>query len=150
MEISKMQCPLNYNCQLMGAYTDDEGNTKCENDESCENFGLSWNLPYEYEDGVLTVTNNPARFYWKKDLNGGRKNFNLENPYCPIKGMEAGFYYRGINVDEEEKIDYREIIRAEWKKAGWEEASPICGGETEAQKRYRKLSAEIKELIEML
>jgi len=146
-----MQCPLNYNCQLMRAYTDDEGNTKCENDEACENFGLSWNLPYEYdEDGVLTVTNDPARFYWKKDLNGGRENFNLENPYCPIKGMEAGFYYRGINVDEEEKIDYREIIRAEWKKAGWEEASLICGGETEAQKRCRKLSAEIKELIEML
>ncbi len=64
----------------MGAYTDDKGNTKCENEESCENFGLSWNLPYKYENGVLTVTNNPARFYWKKYLNGGTKNFNLDNP----------------------------------------------------------------------
>jgi hypothetical protein len=36
-----MQCPLNYSCQLMGAYTDDERNTKCENEEVCENFGLS-------------------------------------------------------------------------------------------------------------
>jgi hypothetical protein len=150
MEVSKMQCPLNYNCQLMGAYTDDEGNTKCENDEACENFGLSWNLPYEYdEDGVLVVTNDPTRFYWEKELNG-TKDFNLENPYCPIKGMEAGFYYRTPYINEEEKIDYRQIIRAEWKKAGWEQASPICDGETEAQKRCRKLSAEIKKLIEML
>jgi hypothetical protein len=57
--------------------------------------------------------------------------------------MEAGFYYRATNIDGEEKIDYREIIRAEWKKAGWEQAITIYG-ETEAQKRCRKLSAEIK------
>jgi hypothetical protein len=145
MEVSKMQCPLNYNCQLMGAYTDDEGNTKCENEEACKNFGLSWNLPYEYdENGVLTVTNNPARFYWEKELNGAK-----ENPYCPFNGMEAGFYYRAPYINGEEKIDYREIIRAEWKKAGWEQAITICG-ETQAQKRCRKLSAEIKRLIEML
>ena len=144
-----MQCPLNYSCQLMGAYTDDEGNNKCENEEACENFGLSWNLPYEYdEEGVLTVTNNPTRFYWKKELNG-TKDFNLENAYCPIKGMEAGFYYRAPYINEEEKIDYRKIIRAEWKKAGWEQAITICG-ETEAQKKLRKLSAEVKMLIEML
>jgi len=63
--------------------------------------------------------------------------------------MEAGFYYRAANIDEEEKIDYREIIRAEWKKAGWEQAITICG-ETEAPKKLRKLSAEVKSLIEML
>lgn len=143
-----MQCPLNYNCQLMGVYTDEEGKTKCENDEACENFGLSWNLPYEYdEDGVLTVTNDPARFHWIKDLEG-TKHFNLDNPYCPIKGMEAGFYYRAACIDEEEKIDYRQIIKAEWKKAGWEEASPIR--ETEAQKTRRELLAKLKRLIEML
>jgi len=91
-------------------------------------------LPYEYHEvGVLTVTNDPARFYWKKDLNGGTKIFNLDNPYCPIKGMEAGFYYRAANIDEEEKIDYRQIIRAEWKKEGWEQAITICG-ETEGKK----------------
>lgn len=106
-------------------------------------------MPYEYdEDGALTVTNDPARFYWKKDLNG-TKDFNLENAYCPIKGIEAGFYYRAPYINEEEKIDYRQIIRAEWKKAGWEQAITIYG-ETEAQKKLIKLSAEVKRLIEML
>jgi hypothetical protein len=62
--------------------------------------------------------------------------------------MEAGFYYRAANIDEEEKIDYREIIRAEWKKEGWEQASPIR--ETEAQKKRRELLAEVKRQIEML
>ena len=132
----------------MGAEcTDDEGNIKCENDEACEHFSLSWNLPYEYEKGVLTVTNDPVRFHWKKDLEG-TKNFDLENPYCPINGMEAGFYYRATSIDEEEKIDYRQIIRAEWKKAGWEQASPIR--ETEAETERRKLLAQVARLIEML
>ncbi len=60
----------------MRAYTE-EGNTKYENDEACKNFGLSQNLPYEYEgNGILIVTNAPALFYWKKDLKG-TKNFKL-------------------------------------------------------------------------
>jgi hypothetical protein len=133
----------------MGEITEDtEGNCECENKEGCENFTLSWNLPYEYdEDGALTVTNDPARFWWKKDLNA-KSNFELDNAYCPIKGMEAGFYYRAVNIDEEEKIDYRQIIRAEWKKAGWEMASPIR--ENEEDRRLRQLRAELKELIERL
>lgn len=149
---------------MCGEYVDSEGDTRCENDEACEHFSLSWNLPYKYEDGILTVTNDPVRFHWKKDLEGnwendlennwenyyskGNNNFKLENPYCPINGMEAGFYYRAASIDEEEKIDYRQIIRAEWKKAGWEQASPIR--ETEAKTERRKLLAELARLIEML
>ncbi len=143
-----MECPLGYKCGLMGVYVDTEGNVKCENEDACEHFSLSWNLPYEYnEDGALIVTNDPVRFHWKKDLNG-TSGFNLENPYCPIKRMEAGFYYRAASIDEEEKIDYKQIIRAEWKKAGWEMASPIP--ETEAQIKRRKLLAELRGLIKML
>jgi len=141
-------CPLGYTCELMcGEYTDNEGNSKCENDEACEHFSLSWNLPYEYdEERVLTVTNDPARFHWKKELTD--EKLDPQCYYCPIKGMQAGFYYRAVNIDEEEKIDYRQLIRAEWKKAGWEQASPIR--ETEAEKKRRELLAKVPRLIEML
>lgn len=144
-----MECPLGYECRAMGAITESEdGKSKCENQEACEHFTISWNLPYEYdEEGALVVTNDPARFHWKKDLNA-KSDFDLENAYCPIKGMIAGFYYRAVNIDEHEKIDYRQIIRAEWKKAGWEMASPIR--ETEEETRLRKLRAKVKELIERL
>ena len=59
--------------------------------------------------------------------------------------MVAGFYYRAVNINEHEKIDYRQLIRAEWKKAGWEMASPIR--ETEEQTRLRKLRAEVRKVI---
>jgi hypothetical protein len=143
-----MECPLGYKCGLMGGIEETEENSKGENEYACEQFSLSWNLPWEYdEDGALIVTNDPTRFWWKKDLNA-KSDFELENPYCPIKKMEAGFYYRATSIDEEEKIDYRQIIRAEWKKAGWEMASPIR--ETETQIKRRKLLAELRRLIEML
>ncbi len=143
-----MECPLGYKCGLMGGIEETEENSKCENEYACEQFSLSWNLPWEYdEDGALIVTNDPARFWWKKDLNA-KSDFELENAYCPIKGMQAGFYYRAAHIDEEEKIDYRQIVRAEWKKAGWEMASPIP--ETEAQIKRRKLLAELRGLIKML
>jgi len=141
-----MECPLGYICESMGVIAEDEKwNSKCENEEGCEHFTLSWNLPYEYdEDGALVVTNDPARFHWKKELNGNGK-FNLENNYCPLKGMEAGFYYRAIFYNQEEKIDYRQVIREEWKKAGWAMASPIR--ETEEQARLRKLRTEVRRAI---
>ena len=85
-------CPLGYTCELMcDQFIDDSGELKCENDEACEHFSLSWNLPYEYdEDRVLTVTNDPARFHWKKELTD--EKLDPQCYYCPIKGMQAGFY----------------------------------------------------------
>lgn len=144
-----MECPLGYECKAMGAITENEdGTSECENEEGCEHFTLSWNLPYEYdEEGALVVTNDPARFHWKQDLNGKSK-FELDRPYCPINGMIGGFYYRANNINQEEKIDYRQIIRAEWKKAGWEMASPIR--ESEEQIRLKKVRAELKKMLEML
>ena len=143
-----MECPLGYNCASMGATKETEEGTKCENEYACEQFTLSWNLPWEYdEDGALIVTNDPARFWWKVDLNAKSK-FELDNAYCPIKGMQAGFYYRVAHIDEEEKIDYRQIIRNEWKKAGWEMASPIR--ETEEQIRTRELRTEARKVFEMM
>jgi hypothetical protein len=62
--------------------------------------------------------------------------------------MIGGFYYRAINIDEEEKIDYRQIIRAEWKKAGWEMASPIR--ESEESIKLRKARADLKRILDML
>jgi len=139
-------CQLGYNCELMSPININKwGNKYCENEEACEHFTISWNLPYEYdEEGALVVTNDPARFYWKKDLNA-KSDFELERAYCPINGMVAGFYYRAVNIDEHEKIDSRQLIRVEWKKAGWEMASPIR--ETEEQTRVRKLNAEVRKII---
>jgi len=119
-----IECPLGYTCELMcNQYIDDEGNFRCENDEACEQFGLSWNLPYEYDEDekILTVTNDPVSFHWQKEIG---KSPKFES-HCHINGMQAGFYYRAMSIDTEEIIDYRQIIRREWQKTGWSAASII-------------------------
>jgi hypothetical protein len=117
------KCPLNYECSLMcGEYVDREGDTRCENDEACEHFSLSWSLPYEYDlkEKILIVKNSPARFYWEKET--GTHLWNWHS--CKIDGMEAGWYCEAANIDSYEGIDYKKLMKREWKEAGWAAAIP--------------------------
>lgn len=118
----------------------------CLNEDACENFSLSWGLPYEYnlKERILIVKDCPARFYWEKETQAHLWNWHN----CQINGMEAGWYCEAPNIDSYERIDYKKMIKREWKKAGW--ASAIPNPKFEEYKAKKNLIMEILNLTERL
>jgi hypothetical protein len=101
------------------------GDRHCDNENACQEWALSWGLPYTYSatEKMLTVEFRPTRYYWKKQTIQG----DLWDSWgCNIKGMEFGFSCpaseRMMSDLGDDELDIKEIIIRELTHAGWEEA----------------------------
>jgi len=120
-------CQLGYNCELMSQInTNKWGDKHCENENACQEWALSWGLPYTYSEREkkLTVEFISTRYYWKKNTIQGDSRDSLG---CNIDGMEFGFSCpaseRMLSADfGGDELDIREIIIRELTEAGWQEA----------------------------
>ncbi len=102
------------------------GDSRCQNESACEEFSLSWGLPYEYypKENLLVVQNTTFIYYWEKEVL--RMNWNCK--VCPINGMEAGNYdvapYSSLPINHG-NISIDSQMKIEMQKAGWMAAVPI-------------------------
>lgn len=124
-------CQLGYNCELTAKInTNKWGEKICESQNACQEWALSWGLPYTYspEEKKLTVEFRPTRYYWLKET-VHRNNCNTFGAECKINGMKFGLSMaaseRMISVDGEDELDVKEIIIRELTEAGWAEAISI-------------------------
>lgn len=123
-------CPLNYNCELMCETVVNEftGEKTCTNESTCEQYSLSWGLPYEYypEKKLLIVQDTRFRYFWDKEvLRMDRRNWNCK--VCPIDGMIAGNYTVASSSMPFRigTVSIHEQMRIELKEAGWMPAVSI-------------------------
>ena len=124
-------CQLGYNCELTAKInTNKWGEKICENQNACQEWTLSWGLPYTYtpEERKLTVEFRPTRYYWLKET-VHRNNCNTFGAECKINGMKFGLSMAAsekmISVDGDDELDVKEIIIRELTEAGWAEAISI-------------------------
>ena len=124
-------CQLGYNCELMSRInTNKWGEKICENQIACQEWALSWGLPYTYspEERKLTVEFRPTRYYWLKET-VYRNDGNVFGADCKIYGMKFGLNMAAsekmISADGSDELDVREIIIRELTEAGWAEAISI-------------------------
>jgi hypothetical protein len=124
-------CQLGYICELMAEIkTNKWGEKICQSQEACQEWGLSWGLPYTYspEERKLTVEFKPTRYYWYKET-VYRNDGNVFGADCKIYGMKFGLSMaaseRMLSVDGGDELDVREIIIRELTQAGWAEAISI-------------------------
>lgn len=120
------ECQLGYDCQSMAKITTNKwGEKHCENQNACEEWALSWGLPYRYsvEEKTLTVEFRPTRYYWRQYTIQGD---SWDSWGCNINGMEFGFSCpaseKMISDLGDDELDIREIIIRELTNAGWQEA----------------------------
>ena len=123
-------CPLNYSCELMCEILVNEftGEKSCQNESTCEQFSLSWDLPYEYypKENLLVVQDTRFTYFWNKEvLRMNRMNWNCK--VCPINGMEAGSYVMADSniILSPGSISIHKQMRIEMEEAGWMAAVSI-------------------------
>jgi hypothetical protein len=123
-------CPINYNCESMSEVCINEfsGEASCKNEVTCEQYSLSWGLPYEYfaEENLLVVKKTIFRYFWSKEvLKMDRRHGNCK--VCPINGMEAGNYIEAHSelALRPKGINIRNQIKIEMEQEGWMAAAPI-------------------------
>ncbi|WP_445250844.1 hypothetical protein [Microcoleus sp. OTE_8_concoct_300] len=124
-------CQLGYICELTAKInTNKWGEEICENREACEEWALSWGLPYTYsaEEKKLTVEFRPTRYYWLK-VTTYRNDGNIFGADCKIDGMKFGLSMaaseRMISEYGGDELDVREIIIRALSEEGWAEAVSI-------------------------
>jgi hypothetical protein len=124
-------CQLGYICELTAKInTNKWGEKICESQEACQEWALSWGLPYTYspEERKLIVEFRPTRYYWLKET-VYRNDGNVFGADCKIYGMKFGLSMAAsekmISADGSDELDVREIIIRELTEAGWAEATSI-------------------------
>lgn len=124
-------CSLGYICELTAKInTNKWGEGICENREACEEWALSWGLPYTYnpKERKLTVEFRPTRYYFLMNTTY-RNDENIFGADCKIDGMKFGLSRPAadhmISEDGGNELDVREIIIQALKAEGWAEAISI-------------------------
>jgi len=122
-------CQLGYNCELMSQININKwGDRNCANKDACQEWALSWGLPYTYssKENRLTVVFRATRYYWLKET---IQRDTWDSLGCNIDGMKFGFTSpaseRMISDSGDDELDIEEIIIRELTEAGWQEAVPL-------------------------
>jgi len=124
-------CQLGYNCELMSQInTNKWGEKICQSEEACQEWALSWGLPYTYspEERKLTVVFRATRYYWLKETTY-RNEGNVFGKDCKIDGMKFGLSMaaseRMVAPDGNDELNATAIIIRELTEAGWQKAIPL-------------------------
>jgi len=122
-------CQLGYICELTAKInTNKWGEEICENREACEEWTLSWGLPYTYnaEERKLTVEFTPSRYYWLK-VTTHRNEGNVFGAACRIDGMKFGLSMttREQIRSSNDGVDIEKIIIQALTEEGWGEPVSI-------------------------
>jgi hypothetical protein len=104
------------------------GEASCKNEATCEQYSLSWELPYEYfaEKNLLVVKKTLFRYFWNKEvLKMDWRHGNLK--VCPINGMEAGNYIEAHSslALRPQGLIISNQIKIEMEQEGWMAAVSI-------------------------
>ena len=120
-------CQLGYICEVTAKInTNKWGEQICESQQACEEWALSWGLPYIYspEERKLTVEFRPTRYYWLKET-VYRNDDNVLAADCKIYGMKFGLSMAASERMIGDELDVKEIIIRELTETGWAEAISI-------------------------
>jgi hypothetical protein len=129
-------CHLGYICELMADIkTNKWGEKICQSENACQEWALSWGLPYTYnpEERKLTVEFRPTRYYWMKETHY-RNELSTEpmaiiGQDCKIDGMKFGLSMAAaeqmLSENEGNELDVKEIIIQALTQEGWAEAISI-------------------------
>jgi hypothetical protein len=128
-------CHLGYICELMAEIkTNKWGENICQSEQACQEWALSWGLPYRYisKEKQLIVVFRPTRYYWLKETTYRNtiadSNHDVFGKDCKIDGMKFGLMSAAATMyspDADEEINVTEIIIRELTEAGWQEAIPL-------------------------
>lgn len=124
-------CQIGYICELMADIkTNKWGEEICTSEEACQEWALSWSLPYTYneEKRELIVIFKASRYYWLKETHY-RNDGDVFGKDCKINGMSCGLYMtasqRMMAPSGDDELDVTAIIIRELTKVGWQEAVPL-------------------------
>jgi hypothetical protein len=107
------------------------GEKICQSENACQEWTLSWGLPYKYnpEERKLTVEFRPTRYYWLKET-VYRNDDNTLAQDCKIYGgmtfgLSMAAAEKMISEDGGNELDVKKIIIQALTEEGWAEAISI-------------------------